>query len=151
MLIKIIIWLGTLSIIIAIQQQRFCGLSNSGKVTWVIILSQRLIYISIAAGISGIICTPIVSALLVVVVCGFRAYKTTFQRLILYHIIIALFCECSFALWVKIDFPHPRWFCIIAIYLYLYCTLSWYVYTTTVTNYLFLLTLKLLRGNTNIS
>jgi hypothetical protein len=104
---------------------------------------------SLVAGIAGIICTPIVFALLAVVVCGFRAYKTTFQRLILYHIIIALLCECSFALWIHTDSP-PRWFCAIAIYLYLYCTLSWYVYTTAVTNYLFLLTLRLLRGNPKI-
>ncbi len=102
-------------------------------------------------GISGIICAPIVFILLAVVVCGFRAYKTTFQRLILYHIIITLFCECSFALRIiQIDFSHPRWLCVITVYLYLYCTLSWYVYTIAVTNYLLLLTLRLLRGNSKI-
>jgi hypothetical protein len=58
---------------------------------------------TLVAGIPGITCTPIVFALLAVVVCGFRAYKTTFQRLILYHIIITLFCECSFALQIHID------------------------------------------------
>ena len=41
--------------------------------------------------ITGIICAPIVFALLAVVVCAFRAYKTTFQRLILYHIVITLY------------------------------------------------------------
>jgi hypothetical protein len=105
---------------------------------------------NLVVGIAGIICAPIVFALLAVVVCGFRAYKTTFQRLILYHIIIALFCECSFALRIHIDSPCPRWLCVIAIYLYLYCILSWYVYTTAVINYLLLLTLRLLRGNVKI-
>jgi hypothetical protein len=105
---------------------------------------------SLVAGIAGIICAPIIFALLVVVVCGIRAYKTTFQRLILYHIIIALICECSFALQIQLHFSHPKWLCVIAIYLYMYSFLSWYVYTTAVTNYLFLLTLKLLRGKPKI-
>ena len=105
---------------------------------------------SLVAGIAGSICAPIIFALLAVVVCGFRAYKTTFQRLILYHVIIALFCECSFALQIHIDPPYPRWLCVIAIYLYMYSFLSWYVYTTAVTNYLLLLTLQLLRGKPKI-
>ena len=105
---------------------------------------------SFVLGISGSVCAPIVFALLGVVVCAFRAFKTTFQRLILYHIAITLWCECSFVLMIQINFPHPRWLCVIAIALYLYCILSWYVYTAAVTNYLFLLTLRLLRGNPNI-
>ena len=35
-------------------------------------------------------------------------------------------------------------------YLYLYCLISWFICTAAVTNYLFLLTLRLLRGNPNI-
>ena len=106
---------------------------------------------NLVAGISGIICAPIVFALLAVVVCAFRAFKTTFQRLILYHIFIALLCECSFALEVQIDSSRSKQqVCVTAIYLYLYCILSWYIYTTAVTNYLFLLTIRLLRGNPNI-
>ena len=101
-------------------------------------------------GIAGIICAPLIFALLAAVVCAFRAFKTTFQRLILYHIVITLLCECSFALETQLYSPYPRWLCVTAIYLYLYCLLSWYVYTIAVTNYLFLLTLRLLRGNPNI-
>jgi hypothetical protein len=70
---------------------------------------------NLVIGIAGIICIPFVFALLVVVVCGFRAYKTTFQRLILYHIIITLFCECSSALQIQIDFSRPRWLCAITV------------------------------------
>ena len=103
-------------------------------------------------GTTGIVCAPIIFALLAVtvVVCAFRAFKTTFQRLILYHIVITLLCECSFALEIQLYSSYPRWLCATAIYLYLYCLLSWYVYTTAVTNYLFLLTLRLSRGNPNI-
>ena len=107
---------------------------------------------SLVVGIAGSVCAPIVFALLGVVVCAFRAYKTTFQRLLLYHIAITLWCECSFVLMIQINSPrpHPRWHCVTAIHLRLYCILSWYVYTAAVTNYLFLLTLRLLRGNSNI-
>ena len=102
---------------------------------------------TLVIGITGIICAPIVFALLAVVVCAFRAYKTTFQRLILYHIAITLWCECSFVLQIQIN---PRWLCVTAIALYSYCLISWYIYTTAVTNYLFLLTLRLFRRNPNI-
>lgn len=102
---------------------------------------------NLVTGISGTISAPIVLCLLSIVVCVYRAYKTTFQRLILYHILIAFFCECSFILQIQINSPHPRWLCITAIYLYLYFTLSWYVYTTAVTNYLFLLSVQLFRAN----
>ena len=105
---------------------------------------------NLVIGISGSICAPTVFALLAVVVCVFRAYKTTFQRLILYHIVITLWCECSFALQIQINYPHSRWLCVIAIALHFCCILSWYIYTTVVTNYLFLLTLRLFRGNPNI-
>ena len=104
----------------------------------------------IVIGIAGSVCAPIVFALLGVVVCAFRAYKTTFQRLILYHIAITLLCECSFVLQIQVNSPHPRWLCVTALALYSYCILSWSIYTTAVTNYLLLLTLRLFRGNPNI-
>ena len=50
------------------------------------------------------------------VVCVFRAFKTTFQRLLLYHIAIALLCECSFVLQIQINSPHSRWLCVTASY-----------------------------------
>ena len=102
---------------------------------------------NLVIGIAGSVCALIVFALLAVVVCAFRAYKTTFQRLILYHIVITLWCECSFALQIQVK---SRWFCVTASALGSYCILSWYVYAAAVTNYLFLLTLRLLRGNPNV-
>ena len=106
---------------------------------------------NLVTGITGIICAPIVFVLLGVVVCAFRAFKTTFQRLILYQILIALLCECSFALDIQIDsFTQKGGSVSLPYTFFLYCHLSWYVYTTAVTNYLFLLTLRLLRGNPNI-
>ena len=90
---------------------------------------------NLTIGIAGSICAPIVFALLVVMVCAFRAFKTTFQRLILYQILIALLSECSCAFQVQIDSPHPRWLCVTAMYLYLYCIISWFICTAAVTNY----------------
>ena len=105
---------------------------------------------NLVTSIAGIVCAPIVFTLLTVVVCVYRAYKTTFQRLMLYHILIVLLCECSFALQIQINLPGPRWMCVAVIYLYLYSVLSWYVYTAAVTSYLFVLTLRLLRANPKI-
>ena len=100
-----------------------------------------------ALGISGIICAPVVLALLIVVVCVYKAYKTTLQRLVLYHIILSLFSELSIALQIDVNFPSQRWSCVFVVYLYLYFEISWYVYTTVVTNCLFILTLRLIRGS----
>ena len=72
---------------------------------------------NLVIGIAGSVCAPIVFALLAVVVCAFRAYKTTFQRLILYQILIVLLCESSCALQIQINSPHPRWLCVTAIYI----------------------------------
>ena len=109
--------------------------------------SSDEVVVNYALGISGIICTPVVLTLLLVVVCVYKAYKTTLQRLVLYHIIISLLSELSIALQIDINFPSQRWICIIVIYPYLYFVLSWYVYTTVVTNCLFVFTLRLIRGS----
>ena len=47
------------------------------------------------ASISEAICTLIVFTLLILVVCVYKAYKTTLQRLVLYHVIFSLFGELS--------------------------------------------------------
>lgn len=46
-------------------------------------------------GVSGIIYTPIVLTLLILLSCVYKAYKTTLQRLTLYYVFIALLCECT--------------------------------------------------------
>ena len=109
--------------------------------------TSDLVVANYVLGISGIICALVVLTLLIVVVCVYKAYKTTLQRLVLYHIIISLFSELSIALQIDLSFPSKRWICVIAIYSYLYFVLSWYVYTTVVTNCLFVFTLRLIRGS----
>ena len=96
-------------------------------------------------GVSGLIYTPVLLTLVVLLCCVYRVYKTAFQRLTLYHILIVLFCECTFALQIENWFEGPRWLCVTVSYLLLYCLLSWYIYTTAVTNFSFVVTLRLLK------
>ena len=101
-------------------------------------------------GISGLIYAPILFILLVLMCCIYRVYKTTFQRLTLYHILIVLFYQCTFALQIENLFGGPRWLCVTASYLLLYCLLCWYIYTTAVTNFSFIVTLCLLKTGPDI-
>ena len=103
-----------------------------------------------AHGISGTACAPVVLTLLIVVVCVYKAYKTTLQRLVLYHIIISLLFELVSAPRIEVNFLRTvnhsvGWKCIVIMYVYTYVTFSWYVYTTVVTNCFFIFTLRLMR------
>ena len=100
--------------------------------------------------ISAAISSPVVLTLLILVVCVYKAYKTTLQRLILYHIIFSLLCELLQILVITLKFSFPLWTCATIIYLSLYTVQSWVVYTIVVTNCLFIITLRLIRGNTRM-
>ena len=111
----------------------------------------RLRISNLVVGISGLVLTPVVLIITVFVIFIYRAYKTTFQRLILYHILLVLLSEITFALQIEANFHvHQRWICVIVSYLYLYFPIAWYIYTTAMINCLFLLTLRVLRGKSNI-
>ena len=103
-----------------------------------------------ANGALGILFSLIVLATLVVVVSVYKAYRTTFQRLILYYIIIGLSCELTFALQIVLNFSDENWICTPIIYFYLYFPLASHVYITAVTNCTLLLTLRLLRGKISL-
>lgn len=105
----------------------------------------------LVVGTSGLVLTPVVLILAVFVIFVYRAYKTTFQRLILYHILLVLLCEITFVLQIEAIFRvHQRWICVIVTYLYLYFPIAWYIYTTAMVNCLFLLALRVFRGKSNI-
>ena len=93
------------------------------------------------------ICSLIILVLLILVVCVYKAYKTTLQRLILYHIIFSLLCELPVSLFFAFKFSYPLWTCAVIFYLSLYTLHSWIIYTTFVTNCLFIFTLRLIRGS----
>ena len=82
---------------------------------------------------SGLIYAPIVLTLLILLTCVYKAYKTTLQRLTLYHILIVLFCKCTFALQIEINNETPRF-------------LLFYFFMTAVANVSFVVTLHLLKA-----
>ena len=105
----------------------------------------------IVRGSFGIACTLGMFVVLVLV-CVNKAYKTSLQRIVLYHIILTLFCEMTFSLQLALDLhiKSPTWTCEAAIYLWMYSKLAWHTYTTAVTTYLFSLGCCLIRGKYNI-
>ena len=105
----------------------------------------------IVRGSFGIAYTLVMFAVLALV-CVNKAYKTSLQRIILYHIILTLFCEMIFSLQLVLDLhiKSPTWTCEAAIYLWMYSKLAWHTYTTAVTTYLFSLGCCLIRGKYNI-
>ena len=98
-------------------------------------------------GALGFVFFVIILIILILVTCVFKVYKTTFQRLILYYIVIGLLCELTFGLQIELNLGSQTWICVPIIYFYLYFPLAGHVYITTVTNWIFLLTILLLRGN----
>ena len=103
-----------------------------------------------AIGALGGVFFCVILVILFLIVFVFKAYKTTFQRLILYFILISVLCELTFALQIAVNFEVQAWICASIVYFYLYFPLAYHVYITVVTNCTFLLTLRLLRGRTNL-
>ena len=100
--------------------------------------------------VSRIVCAPVVLTLLILVVCVYKVYKTTLQRLILYHIIITLLCELSMLPFIVLRFYFQAETCKVFMYLRYYILISWTIYTAAVTNCLFIFTLQLLRGSQGV-
>ena len=110
--------------------------------------SSELAVLDVLSLTSGVICALIVLTLLLVVVCVYKAYKTTLQRLVLYHIVFSLVCELSNISFALLHFYEQLNLstCKVILYLSIYFALLWGVYTTVVTNCLFLFTLCLIKG-----
>lgn len=101
-------------------------------------------------GVLGFVFFIVILIILILVIAVFKAYKTTFQRLILYYIIIGLLCELTFGLQIELNLGSQSWICVPIIYFYLYFPLAGHLYITTVTNWTFLVTVLLLRGSTKL-
>ena len=102
-----------------------------------------------ALSLSGLICAPMLLAFLILVCCVHKRYKTTFQRLILYHVIVSLFCEITFAVEIVLNFDSQVWICAILSYLFSYFVLMFYIYTTAVTNVSLVFAIRLTKGSFN--
>lgn len=100
-------------------------------------------YNNLAFGVVGVLCLPALLVILFVVIAN-RAYKTTFQRLILYYIFVGLFVEFSFGLLIKAVIGGHTWECMVVFNLYFYLFIVCYVYITVVTNYSLIQTLCIL-------
>ena len=100
--------------------------------------------------ISAAICTSVVFTLLIFVVRVYKAYKTTLQRLILYHIIFTLCCELSLLSLIVLDYTENHTVNTVLGQFHVCFVNSWIVYTTVVTNCLLIFTVRLFKSSPRI-
>ena len=89
---------------------------------------------SLAIGICGLILFPVVPVILFLMLFVYKTYKTTFQRLIIYHIVLSLWLDVSAALLIVGAFTNTdgEWICIVQEYLLISLQFAWYTYVTVI-------------------
>ena len=97
-------------------------------------------------GVTGILLFLVVSVILLLMIFVYKTYKTTFQRLILYYVILGLWAEFTYALQIFGVFSDKRWVCIIEEYLRFSSVITWYTYVVAISNFSLLLVPCLMRG-----
>ena len=97
-------------------------------------------------GIMGIQFFIIVLVILLLMIFVYKTYKTTFQRLILYYVILGLWFEFSYSLQILEAFSQERSVCIAVKYLHLSSVIAWYTWIMVITNFSLLLIPCLMRG-----
>ena len=88
----------------------------------------------------------IVLVILLLMIFVYKTYKTTYQRLILYYVILGLWVEFVYCLQILEAFSQKRWVCIAVKYLRLSSVIAWYTWITVITNFSLLLIPCLMRG-----
>ena len=100
-------------------------------------------------GITGLLQLPVLFSVLLLMIFVYKTYRTTFQRLILYFVVIGLWFQFSCALWillVYIQFGEERRVCIIEQFLSFSPLIAFYTYIAAITNFSLILVPCLMRG-----
>ena len=97
-------------------------------------------------GVTGLLLFPVMLVILLLMIFVYKTYKTTFQRLILYYVILGLWSEFSSAILIVEVFGHTEWFCIIKDCLYVSSAIAWYTYIMVISNFSLLLVPCLIKG-----
>ena len=98
-------------------------------------------------GICGLLYFPVLLVVLFLMLIVYKTYKTTFQRLIVYYIVLSLCVVFSSAVQIVGAFTETdgRWTCKILLYLFISSQFSWYTYIAAITNFSLFLTVYLTR------
>ena len=102
---------------------------------------------SLLFGICGFIMFPVILVILFLMLFVYKTYKTNFQRLIIYYILLSLWLDISGAVLIVGAFTviDGRWVCNILRYLIISSEFAWYVHITAIANFSLFLTVYLIR------
>ena len=102
---------------------------------------------SLAIGICELVLFPVGLVILFLMLFVYKTYKTTFQRLIVYYIVLSLWFDLSAAILIVGDITEVdgRWACNILRYLNISSQFAWYTYVTVIANFSLFLTIYLTR------
>ena len=82
---------------------------------------------SLALGITGIVTLPVMLVILFLILFVYKTYKITFQRLIVYYIVLTMWFDFSLAVQILAAFSviEERWANIIVYYLLFSSQFAW--------------------------
>ena len=103
---------------------------------------------SLLLGICGLVLFPVILVILFLMLFMYKTYKTTFQRLIIYYIVLSLYLDFSAVVLIVEAFTDTdgKWICIVQEYLLISSQFAWYTYITAIVNFSLLFTICLTRG-----
>ena len=102
---------------------------------------------SLIIGICGLVLFPVAPVILCLMLFVYKTYKTTFQRLIIYYVVLTLWLDIPVALLIVGAFTDTdgKWICNIQQYLLISSQFAWYTYIIIIANFTLFLTLYLTR------
>ena len=101
---------------------------------------------NLVIGVTGLLQLPVILLVLVLMIFVYKTYRTTFQRLILYYVVLGLWYEFSCALRIALVYVDERWVCIVEQFLNFSSLVAYYAYIAAITNLLLLLVPCLMKG-----
>ena len=103
---------------------------------------------NLIVGVTGLVQLPVIFIILGLMIFVYKTYKTTFQRLILYYVVLGLWYEFTRALTIMlVYFGEERWVCIVEQFLNFSSLVAYYIYIVAITNlWLLLIPCLIMRG-----
>ena len=97
-------------------------------------------------GVCGLVLFSVTLVILLFMICLYKTYKTTLQRLIVYYILLSMWFAFSIAVGALPGTERRRWNCIVDQYLLLSSQMAWYTYIASITSFALILIPCLMRG-----
>ena len=109
-------------------------------------LADIISKINLALGVTGLLQLPVILTVLLLMIFVYKTYRSTFQRLILYFVLLGLWLQFSYSLQILLVYTEKRWVCIIEQFFGFSSLIAYYTYIVAITNFSLLLIPCLMRG-----